>query len=99
MLKDESIVVCTNIVKNDTNSLIIVGRKFTYSRTPFKKPYIATDHHIYGTSNLSVEEHSWPIKEIKAKCYAFPLRPTKKPDIFDSAQKDWFMSPPLHTLI
>ena len=38
LLKDESIVVCTNIVKNDTNSLIIVGRKFTYPRTPFEKP-------------------------------------------------------------
>ena len=97
LLKDGSIVVCTDICRNSSNRLAIVGREFGTLTTPFTKPYLATDHHIYRASNISVEESSWYIKDIKAKCYAFPLRPTAITNIFDSGQH-WFMSPRLHTL-
>ncbi len=51
LMKDGSVVVCANFKYRD-NSLFLIGQTFHKLDCPFRKPYVATDFHIYRASDV-----------------------------------------------
>ncbi|CAH0560560.1 unnamed protein product [Brassicogethes aeneus] len=67
------IVQIQNIVYLNSNSVIIIGKKFNFQTFFYTYPIKSSELNIYLISDLSTNLNNWPLQEVIAKCIVFPL--------------------------
>lgn len=98
LLNDGSFVVCYDFERSSGDSVIIIGRKFLKLQNAFVKPYVSSKFNVFIGSNLSNNDETWEISNLKCKVYILPRMPKGKPNIEDHDQ-EWHLQPMLHSML
>ena len=103
LMKDNSVVVCTNIIKKSNKVFQVKGLRFRKQDDAFPIPYISSRFNTHLVSKPETYD-IWNINAIKGKMFACPFNPkhctvnTPIPNIVTDKTTVWFVTPLRHTL-